>query len=54
MLEKILWGLGEIGDPQTISVLVPLLGEREAGKALRKLGQDDFVTPSTKFLTQGI
>ena len=41
--EKIFWALGEIGDPQAIRVLVPYLGEKEADKALRKLGQGDFV-----------
>jgi hypothetical protein len=43
MREKIFWALGEIGDPQAIPVLVPFLGEQEAEKALRKLGQGDFV-----------
>ncbi|WP_456331402.1 HEAT repeat domain-containing protein [Fervidibacter sacchari] len=43
MKEKIFWALGEIGDPQAIQVLVPFLGEKEAEKALRKLGQGDFI-----------
>jgi len=50
MREKIFWALGEIGDPQAIQVLVPFLGEKEAEKALRKLGQGDFVDAFHKVL----
>jgi hypothetical protein len=50
MREKIFWALGEIGDPQAIPALIPFLGEREADKALRKLGQGDFVDAFHKVL----
>jgi len=50
MREKIFWALGEIGDPQAIPALIPFLGEREADKALHKLGQGDFVDAFHKVL----
>jgi hypothetical protein len=50
MWEKIFWALGEIGDPQAIPALIPFLGEWEADKALRKLGQGDFVDAFHKVL----